>query len=78
MNFDKREGWVDINMTDICTGDTAFASDGADDRTRLDAVFLPHLDAVARTSPNCVPRRSPLFTRLEWAVVVTASLKVST
>ena len=76
MNFDEREGWVDINMTDICTGDTAFASDGSDNRTRLDAVLLPHLDAVACTGPNRVPRRSALFTRLEWTVVVAPALKV--
>ena len=56
MNFDKREGRVDIDMTDICTGDTTFTGDGSDNRTGLDAVRLADFDAVARTSPDCVSR----------------------
>ena len=56
MNFDKREGRVDINMTDICTGNTTFTGDGSDNRTGLDAVLLADFDALARTSSDCVSR----------------------
>ena len=44
---------VDLDVADVAAVDAALACDRADDRTRLHAVLLTHLDAIARTGAGC-------------------------